>query len=87
MGDLCYFAYINDFVDREVPLFADTYTPLISLAVEDDDALGNHIGKSFRFSTVEVRSSFSLYHFLLITTLLLMCSDHSKESMNGCLFC
>ncbi|KAK4354307.1 hypothetical protein RND71_026501 [Anisodus tanguticus] len=39
--------------ERKVPLFADTDTPLIASFVEDDGALVNHIGKSFRFSAVE----------------------------------
>ncbi|KAJ8540550.1 hypothetical protein K7X08_035695 [Anisodus acutangulus] len=39
--------------ERKVPLFADTDTLLTASTVEDDGALVNHIGKSFRFSAVE----------------------------------
>uniref|UniRef100_A0A3Q7J7P9 Uncharacterized protein n=1 Tax=Solanum lycopersicum TaxID=4081 RepID=A0A3Q7J7P9_SOLLC len=45
----------NEIEERKVPLFADTDALLIALAVEDDGALVDHIGKSFRFSTVETR--------------------------------
>ncbi|KAK4354309.1 hypothetical protein RND71_026503 [Anisodus tanguticus] len=51
------------YFDKDAPLDDEEIE-----AVEDNGALVNHIGKSFRFSAVEVRPTFSLCH-VFITTL------------------